>query len=165
MQDIQIQILIESIIENSGTEAKVVLEGDFPGDRFAGGKYQFGTHTITLYIEEIRRQCKKIFGSEDCFFDYLAVVFAHEIGHAEDRELLGLIDRMDNSEDEEERNNILLTIEQNAWEYARTIVPESSSRRFLETIIFHSLQPHYDVLGLVQEGSGTHPRFKAPMGA
>ena len=87
MKDFQIERIVDQILIQSGSSVDVKLESFFPGDRFAGGKYNFGTHTITLYIEEIKAQCLQIFSSLDHFEDYLAVVFAHEIGHAEDIQL------------------------------------------------------------------------------
>ncbi|WP_071460532.1 hypothetical protein [Bacillus massilinigeriensis] len=137
--------VVETIMEISGTKANIVLEDYFPGDRFAGGKYQPASHTITIYIEEIREQCNQIFKTDVCFEEYLSIVLAHEIGHAEDAELMSLVDLMDNTENEIDRSRILLQIEQNAWDYATSIIPERSSF-LLSTVISHSLQPHYEAI-------------------
>lgn len=145
MKDVKIESIVEQILGQSGSSVKVELESFFPGDRFAGGKYNFGTHTVTLYIEEIKAQCLQIFSSFDFFEDYLAIVFAHEIGHAEDSELSHLIDQMDACDHGYTRNGIALKIEENAWDYARKLIPQKL-HPFMETIIHHSLQPYYEAL-------------------
>ncbi|RSD27552.1 hypothetical protein [Mesobacillus subterraneus] len=145
MKDLQIENIVERILAHSGSDVKVELESYFPGDRFAGGKYNFGTHTITLYMEEIKAQCLQIFSSLDSFEDYLAVVFAHEIGHAEDKQLAELIDQMDACHHDYTRKGIALQIEENAWDYARKLLPQKL-HSFMETIIHYSLQPYYEAL-------------------
>lgn len=145
MKDLHIENVVEQILIQSGSSVTVMLESYFPGDRFAGGKYNFGSHTITLYIEEIKAQCLQIFSSLDHFEDYLAVVFAHEIGHAEDSQLAELIDQMDACSNEYSKKGIALRIEENAWEYARQLIPEQL-HPFMDTIIRYSLQPYYDAL-------------------
>ncbi|WP_079507195.1 hypothetical protein [Mesobacillus jeotgali] len=145
MKNIQIEKIVERILVQSGSSVKVELEGFFPGDRFAGGKYNFGNHTITLYIEEIKAQCQQIFSSMDQFEDYLAVVFAHEIGHAEDRELAELIQRMDGTGNDILKKGIALQIEMNAWDYARKLIPQKH-HPFMDTIIHYSLLPYYEAL-------------------
>lgn len=145
MKDFQIKSIVDQILIQSGSSVKVELESYFPGDRFAGGKYNFASHTITLYVEEIKDQCMQIFSSLDYFEDYLAVVFAHEIGHAEDAYLAGLIEQMDASTNEYTRTGIALKIEENAWDYAKMLIP-STMHPIMETIIHHSLQPYYEAL-------------------
>lgn len=145
MKNIQIEKIVERILVQSGSSVNVELEDFFPGDRFAGGKYNFGTHTITLYIEEIKAQCLQLFSSLDHFEEYLAVVFAHEIGHAEDRELAELIQRMDGAGNVVAEKGIALKIEENAWDYARKLIPQML-HPFMDTIIHYSLQPYYEAL-------------------
>lgn len=145
MQNLQIENIVEQLLMQSGSSVKVELEDFFPGDRFAGGKYNFGTHTITLYIEEIRAQCLQIFSSLDRFEEYLAVVFAHELGHAEDRQLTDLIDQLNTSTNDFARNRVALRIEENAWDYAGKLIPQTL-HPFMDTIIHHSLQPYYEAL-------------------
>jgi hypothetical protein len=146
LKDVHVEEIVGQLLIQSGSEVQVILESHFPGDRFAGGKYNFGTHTITLYIEEIKAQCLQIFSTLNCFADYLAVVFAHEIGHAEDSTLEELILQMDtSSHDEYKRKRIALEIEENAWAYARTLIPRKL-HTFMDTIIQQSLQPYHDVL-------------------
>ena len=145
MKNLQIEKVVERILVQSGSSVKVKLEDFFPGDRFAGGKYNFGTHTITLYIEEIKAQCLQLFSSLDHFEEYLAVVFAHEIGHAEDRELAELIQRVDGTGSDITKKGIALQIEMNAWDYARMLIPQKL-HPFMDTIIHYSLQPYYEAL-------------------
>jgi hypothetical protein len=145
LKNLQIEKIVERILVQSGSSVKVELEGFFPGDRFAGGKYNFGNHTITLYIEEIKEQCLQVFSSMDYFEDYLAVVFAHEIGHAEDCELADLILRMDGTDNDIIKKGIALQIEMNAWDYARKLIPQRL-QPFMDTIIHYSLQPYYEAL-------------------
>lgn len=145
MKDFQIKSIVDQILIQSGSSVKVELESYFPGDRFAGGKYNFASHTITLYVEEIKDQCMQIFSSSEYFEDYLAVVFAHEIGHAEDAHLAGLIEQMDASTNEYTRTGIALKIEENAWDYAKMLIPPTM-HPIMETIIHHSLQPYYEAL-------------------
>lgn len=145
MKNLQIESIVETILVQSGSSVQVELEDFFPGDRFAGGKYNFGTHTITLYIEEIKAQCLQLFSSLNKFEDYLAVVFAHEIGHAEDRQLAGLIQQMEEIGNDVLKKKVALQIEMNAWDYARMLIPEKL-HPFMDTIIGYSLEPYYDAL-------------------
>jgi predicted Zn-dependent protease with MMP-like domain len=145
LKDFQIKSIVDQILIQSGSSVKVELESYFPGDRFAGGKYNFASHTITLYVEEIKDQCMQIFSSLDYFEDYLAVVFAHEIGHAEDAHLAELIEQMDASTNDYTRTGIALKIEENAWDYAKMLIPPTM-HPFMGTIIHHSLQPYYEAL-------------------
>lgn len=145
MKNLQIEKIVERILVQSGSSVKVELEDFFPGDRFAGGKYNFGSHTITLYIEEIKAQCLQLFSSLDQYENYLAVVFAHEIGHAEDRELAELIQKMDGTTNDVSKKGIALQIEMNAWDFARTLIPPKL-HPFMDTIIHYSLQPYYEAL-------------------
>lgn len=145
MKNLQIEKIVERILVQSGSGVKVELEDFFPGDRFAGGKYNFGSHTITLYIEEIKAQCLQLFSSLDQYENYLAVVFAHEIGHAEDRELAELIQKMDGTTNDVSKKGIALQIEMNAWDFARTLIPPKL-HPFMDTIIHYSLQPYYEAL-------------------
>jgi predicted Zn-dependent protease with MMP-like domain len=145
LKDLQIKNIVDQILIQSGSSVKVELESYFPGDRFAGGKYNFASHTITLYIEEIKDQCMQVFSSLNRFEDYLAIVFAHEIGHAEDVHLEELIVQLDASANEYSRTGIALRIEENAWDYARMLIP-LTLHPFMDTIIHHSLQPYYEAL-------------------
>ncbi|KIY20531.1 MULTISPECIES: hypothetical protein [Mesobacillus] len=145
MENLLIEQIIERILVQSGSSVQVVLEDFFPGDRFAGGKYNVDNHIITLYREEIKAQCLQLFSSTEQFGNYLAVVFAHEIGHAEDRELRDLIQRMDGTANEATKKGIALQIEMNAWDFARTLIPQHL-HSFMDIIIDSSLEPYYEAL-------------------
>jgi hypothetical protein len=145
LKNLQIENIVKTILVQSGSCVQVELEDFFPGDRFAGGKYNFGTHKITLYIEEIKAQCLQLFSSLDQFENYLAVVFAHEIGHAEDRELAELIKQMEETGNDVLKKKVALQIEMNAWDYARTLIPHEL-HSFMDRIIGYSLEPYYEAL-------------------
>jgi hypothetical protein len=135
--DSNLQQITSTLQARAGSSVHVILEKNFPGKRIAGGKYNMGTHTITMYVDEIKRQCKMLFKTLDCFYEYFTVVFAHELGHAEDDELEGLADRMDVADDYE-RKRIALRIEENAWCIAKDLIPDLDSN-FIHGIIEESL--------------------------
>ena len=147
MEHTEIETVIQSILLRSGNSVAVKIDSHFPGGRLAGGKYTMSTHTITLYIEEIKEQCMQLFGTLDQFKDYLAVIFAHELGHAQDRHLSALADLYDQTSNESDKSKIAFLIEKNAWKYAQKLIPEIS-RAFVKKIIFHSLKPYYESIEL-----------------
>jgi hypothetical protein len=140
--DSKLQQITSTLQARAGSSVNVMLAKDFPGNRIAGGKYNMGTHTITMYIDEIKRQCKILFSTMDHFYEYFTVVFAHELGHAEDAELEGLADKMD-AADEYQRKRIALQIEENAWCIAKDLIPEVD-RNFTNHIIQESLLSYRD---------------------
>lgn len=140
-QRAEISFLVNQLLDRSGSDVQIELKSFFPGNRLAGGKYSMRTHTITLYIEEIKDQCVHMFSSLEYFMDYLKVVLAHEIGHAEDKDLEFLADLMDECLTEKGRRKVALRIEENAWEYAKNLIPEIE-QAFIGKIIFHSLQSY-----------------------
>ncbi|RIW26734.1 hypothetical protein D3H55_23515 [Bacillus salacetis] len=140
--DSKLQQITSTLQARAGSRVNVILESNFPGKRIAGGKYNMGTDTITMYIDEIKRQCKMLFKSLEYFYEYFTVVFAHELGHAEDQELEGLADRMDTAEDFE-RKQIALRIEENAWCIAKELIPDLDSN-FIHEIIEESLLYYRD---------------------
>ncbi len=74
--------------------------------------------------------------------EYLMVILAHELGHAEDPYLSDLADKWDEAEDGAIRNRIALQIEENAWAYAEKVLPDVDPS-FIKTIIFfHSLRSY-----------------------
>lgn len=144
---LEIEAIIHPILERSGSDVQVKIDGHFPGGRLAGGKYTMSTHTVTLYIEEIKEQCMQIFGSLSLLPDYLSVIFAHELGHAQDRHLAALADFYDECTNEFDRSKIAFLIEKNAWKYAEKLMPEIS-RAFVKKIIAQSLKPYYEKMEL-----------------
>ncbi|WP_249716657.1 hypothetical protein [Paenibacillus sp. J31TS4] len=100
------------------------MEPRFPDGRLVGGKYHMATHTVYLYKEPLQQQCFQLFGSTDRLADYIELVLAHELGHAQDTELSRLSDLLDEELPERERRMIQLEIEENAWRYAEALLPE-----------------------------------------
>jgi hypothetical protein len=93
---------------------------------------------VTLYQEEIKQQCLQLFGSLDPLEDYISVVFAHELGHAEDQQLERLSLLLDSSLPAVERKSIELQIEENAWRYAESMLPQLDPA-FIQEIVTESL--------------------------
>lgn len=147
LKNMMIEQSINDLLLRSGSEVCVQLDSHFPGGRLVGGKYNMGTHVVTMYIEVIKEQCLQMFSSLEYMMDYLKVVFAHELGHAEDGELSELVEQLDSCSTETERTMIALKIEENAWEFAKRLLPEIDEE-FMQTIIFHSLQPYREQLEL-----------------
>ncbi|MDP4170791.1 MAG: hypothetical protein Q8906_09305 [Bacillota bacterium] len=143
----ELEVIIGMLMNRSGSDVQVNIASHFPGNRFAGGKYSMDTHTITLYIEEIKEQCKQSFGSLHRFEEYFTVIFAHELGHAEDRKLAALVELFDECRSEFDRNRIAFLIEKNAWKYAEKLIPDIS-KAFRKQIIAHSLRPYYEKMEL-----------------
>jgi hypothetical protein len=114
------------------------MESSFPGGRLVGGKYQTTLHKVTLYQEEIKRQCLQLFGSLDRLEDYINVVFAHELGHAEDAQLEQLSLLLDSGLPTNERKQIELQIEENAWRYAESLLSQIDPV-FIKEIVTESL--------------------------
>ena len=135
--DSNLQQITSTLQARAGSSANVILTKDFPGNRIAGGKYNLSTDTITMYLDEIKTQCKMLFSTLDYFYEYFTVVFAHELGHAEDQELEELVDKMDVAS-EFERKRIALQIEENAWCIAKSLIPEID-KNFTNEIIHESL--------------------------
>lgn len=142
MEKHNIESKINQLIFKSGSKAQVVLESSYPGTKIAGGKYNMGTHTITLFLEEIKEQCLQLFASMDDFEEYVAIVFAHELGHAEDQHLADLVTLYEESPTDEKRNEISLQIEENAWDFAKRLLHEEVQSLSLDKIIDASLQSY-----------------------
>ncbi len=140
------EILTPLLLE-SGSKAAIKLERHHPYSRLAGGKYSMSTHTITLYIEEIKEQCIQIFGSLANLDIYIAVVFAHELGHAEDKALGILAERLDAATSENERARLSFLIEKRAWKFAEKLL-RGTDRKFTKKIIFQSLRYYYEQIEL-----------------
>jgi hypothetical protein len=143
--EMNVKRLINDLLIQSGSKVSVEVDSYFPGGRLIGGKYSMSHHSITMYIEVIKEQCLQLFSSLEYIADYFAVVFAHELGHAEDPELAILAEQLDECRTEMERNQISLKIEENAWDFARELLPEMD-HVFMDRIIFHSLLPYHDRL-------------------
>ncbi|RUT33374.1 hypothetical protein EJP77_06920 [Paenibacillus zeisoli] len=133
------------LVARTGSLVTVSIRGRFPGGRNVGGKYSMNDHCITMYLDEIKKQCLNIFGSLERYEEVLGIVFAHELGHSADIHLAALSDRYDMCEDELERKKIALLIEENAWHYAEEILTEAD-QSVLQTMIYVSLQSYREAI-------------------
>jgi hypothetical protein len=140
----EFEIRIRRLLGRSNSSANVVFETYFPGRRLVGGKYNPSSHTITLYRDTIREQCLQMFGTERYTDVYAAVIFAHELGHAEDHQLADLSAKLDEERlGRREKNKIALKIEQNAWDFACRLLLDWEYAAVLQEIIYQSLEPYY----------------------
>lgn len=137
--------ILDELLEVSGSEVSVHIKSRFPGGRNVGGKYSLSDHSVTMYLGEIKKQCLTLFGSVDGCERLLRIVFAHELGHAEDAMLAELSNRLDICDSELERMRIALRIEENAWEYAMKLVPDTD-RQMMDTVIYYSLQSYREAI-------------------
>jgi hypothetical protein len=139
------KLVVEQLMERSGSRVSLKLKSRFPGGRNVGGKYAMKDHSITLYLEEIGIQSLRIFGSLECAEEVLKMVAAHELGHAEDAELPALSARLDECETETERRIVALRIEENAWNFARRLLADMDTS-LLDTMIYFSLQTYREAV-------------------
>lgn len=116
--------LVARILDALSLNISVSIENHFPGNRNIGGKYSLKTDTITMYLEEIKDQCRSVLGSEERVADYFKVILAHELGHSEDRDLEDLAKRKQVANSNYEKHQLALRIEENAWNYAKQVLPE-----------------------------------------
>lgn len=122
-----------------------MLEDRFPGNRLVGGKYVMTAHRVHLYKQEIREQCRQLFGSLELLEQYIQVVLAHELGHAQDPHLDALSSRLEGRLPVRERAAIALEIEENAWRYAAALLPEIDPA-WMDIIVGESLAAYREAL-------------------
>ncbi|OLN21977.1 hypothetical protein BTO30_12060 [Domibacillus antri] len=134
--------VVQQLLAHSGSSVSVEIGQALSGKTIAGGKYSLLHHRITLYLEGIQEQCKVLYGSLKPFEKHLAAVFAHELGHAEDKELTLLAGQFDQSIDPLEKKRIALRIETNAWVYARRLLNYEDGE-FLMLLMHYSLEPYH----------------------
>ncbi len=139
--------VVSELIMRSNSGVRVKIEVCFPEKRLVGGKYHMGSHTVFLYKEEIKEQCICLFGSMDRLNEYIAVIFAHELGHSEDHELKELAALLDSLLSDREQAEICLHIEENAWRYARCLLSHMDPL-FIENIVRESLAGYYQKLDI-----------------
>ncbi len=144
--------IIRELLNRSDAEVVVRLHNRYPGPRMIGGKYSMGDRSVTMYLGEVRKQCRLLFGSVQGWRTFFAIVFAHELGHARDPELPALCERLDACESERERSETALRIEENAWNYARTLIPDIDPG-MLERVIDNSLLAYRQAVADKLEGS------------
>lgn len=145
LKEVIFQPVIEELKQRSGSRACIILEPSYLGGRMIGGRYHMASHTVYVYSETISQQCAQLFGTLERLEEYAAVVCAHEIGHAEDRELGSLARLLDTELPPLRRAQIALRIEENAWRYARRLLPDVDPA-FMEAIIDESLYAYRSVL-------------------
>lgn len=102
-------------------------------------------HSVTIYLEEIDKQALRLFGTPEVAEELLKLITAHELGHAEDAELPMLSSQLDFASSELEQNQIALQIEENAWKFARELVPEVDPV-LTDSLIYFSLQPYREAI-------------------
>lgn len=139
---------VSEILSRSGSGVTVKLDSYFPGGRLIGGKYVMNSNSVTMYTEVIKQQCVQLFGSPEFVYEYFAVVFAHELGHAADASLLMLCDELDFCTNDTKRKEIELQIEENAWNNAMPWITDIDPV-MISTIIDCSLEAYRDELALV----------------
>lgn len=142
--------IVSELLDRSSSLVPVFMEAEFPGGRLVGGKYSMDAHSVTLYTSVLEKQCRMLFGSTFALEAYAAVILAHELGHAQDPELPELSRLLDLAPAGPERTLIALRIEENAWRYARALLPETD-QNFFEKIVERSLLPYKEAL--VQESA------------
>ncbi|WP_037286944.1 hypothetical protein [Saccharibacillus sacchari] len=154
MNRILIEDTVTDVLTRSNSEIEVVLENLFPGKRLIGGKYNLDDHRITLYLDALEEQCLILFGSLEPFEEYVRVVLAHELGHANDPELEYLSDRLVNIRGSLPRTRITLRLEENAWRYANRLLRMENPAVF-DTIMGQSLSSYYELLPEYAESAAT----------
>lgn len=132
---------VSELLRRSGSGVTVKLHSYFPGGRLIGGKYAMSTHSVTMYTEVIKQQCLQLFGTLEPVYEYFAVVFAHELGHAADASLSKLCDELDTCGDEFRRKTIALQIEENAWNNAMSWIMDIDPI-LIRTIVDQSLESY-----------------------
>jgi len=77
-------------------------------------------------MEEVRKQCILLFGSDDHLNDYFTVIVAHELGHAADKSLVLLAKERSSTRCVNKKRQLSIIIEDNAWKFAIKLIPELS---------------------------------------
>ncbi|OWR31696.1 hypothetical protein CDO73_04220 [Saccharibacillus sp. O23] len=140
-----IEHTVLDVLTRSNSKIEVVLENLFPGKRLVGGKYSLDDRRITLYLGVLEEQCKLLFGTLESFEEYVRVVLAHELGHANDPELEYLSERLMKIRGRLSRTRVSLRLEENAWRYANDLIRMENPAMF-DTIMGQSLYSYYEVL-------------------
>lgn len=138
----KIMIIVDDLLKLSDRFVTVKIEERCPLNRNIGGKYSLQEHSITLYVDEIKKQCELLFPGKNVFLDYTAVILAHELGHATDQSLLALIELHEKTEEPLQRRQIDFLIEFQAWKKAKRLVP-NIPLSFFNYIKHHSLEYYY----------------------
>ncbi len=118
--------IVRRLQKQASMNVPIQLTDYFPGERLIGGKYSLETNTITIYMEEVRKQCILLFGSDDHLNDYFTVIVAHELGHAADKSLVLLAKERSSTRCVQKKRQLSIIIEDNAWKFATKLIPELS---------------------------------------
>ncbi|PFG14020.1 hypothetical protein [Bacillus sp. es.036] len=118
--------IVRRLQKQASMNVPIQLTDYFPGERLIGGKYSLETNMITIYMEEVRKQCILLFGSDDHLNDYFTVIVAHELGHAADRSLVLLAKERSSTRCVNKKRQLSIIIEDNAWKFAMKLIPELS---------------------------------------
>ncbi|WP_273832683.1 hypothetical protein [Guptibacillus sedimenti] len=118
--------IVSRLQEQASMNVPIQLTDYFPGERLIGGKYSLETNMITIYMEEVRKQCILLFGSDDHLNDYFTVIVAHELGHAADKSLVLLAKQRSSTRCVNKKRQLSIIIEDNAWKFAMKLIPELS---------------------------------------
>ncbi|MFC0188588.1 ImmA/IrrE family metallo-endopeptidase [Fictibacillus aquaticus] len=140
----QINQILEQFKHISETTASIRIEENNPTGRRIGGMFSMDSHTITLYKSEIFSQAEQFFPGQDIFYDYLKVILAHELGHANDPYLKVLAQRLENEQDFLKRKKIELVIEVQAWKFARKLLMGDVPYHIFRKIRTESLAHYYE---------------------
>jgi hypothetical protein len=116
--------IVRRLQEQASINVPIQLKDYFPGERLVGGKYSLETNMITIYMEEVRKQCILLFGSDDHLKDYFTVIVAHELGHAADKSLAMLAKQRSSTRCLIKKRQLSIIIENNAWKFAMKLIPE-----------------------------------------
>ena len=118
--------IVRRLQKQASMNVPIQLTDYFPGERLIGGKYSLETNMITIYMEEVRKQCILLFGSDDHLNDYFTVIVAHELGHAADKSLVLLAKERSSTRCVNKKRQLSIIIEDNAWKFAMKLIPELS---------------------------------------
>lgn len=117
---------IEKIIKNTLQEHNLKIHYEFNNNLKAPMSYNVSTNTIKFnYIQVDGYKAKINFKIKESDENFVKIILYHELGYYMDfkknkRDLRILL-----YGEEEEKRLLMSEIEQNAWEYGRTLVPES----------------------------------------
>jgi hypothetical protein len=135
--------LIEEMKDRSSSQIDILLKPKDESGRHIGGKFSLDEQAITLYTDELARQCQLFFQDKLDVIQYAKVVLAHELGHSLDKQLKGLSHSLESIEDPFNKTRIALLIELNAWKIAKSLLPDVPYTVFSK-IRCVSLEHYYD---------------------
>ena len=116
---------IEKIIKNTLQELKLNINVEFSDKLTVPMSYNVSTNTIKFNYIQINGYNAKInFKIKETDENFLKIILYHELGcYLEYRKNTRILKTLIYGE-EEEKEQLLAEIEEKAWEYGRTLVPE-----------------------------------------